>query len=154
MDNHHETSEQSKKYNCIAWALNINDDKWAPYTGRTWFVGLKKYHNFTGNDVQEHKDGFQTVGYEECQDGSLEIGFEKIAFYVKDGSVEHIARQLENGHWTSKLGEHYEDIEHYTLEALEGTLYGNAEVFMKRKKPHKIIKTIKEVKKFFGIKKV
>jgi hypothetical protein len=142
LDNHHETSVQSKDYNCIAWALVINNDRWAPYKDYAWFPGLKKIRDFTGDDIEAHKEGFRTIGYNECSDGSLEPEFEKIAFYIKEGSVEHIARQLDNGHWTSKLGEDYEDIEHYTLNVLEDGFYGKVQVFMKRKKTGIINRTM------------
>jgi hypothetical protein len=133
LNNHHETSKRCSRYNCIAWAMGINDDRWAPYTSHKWFEGFKKIRNYPGDDIEIHKDGFKSIGFEECQNGNFEKSFEKIAFYIKGKSVEHIARQIENGHWTSKLGVRYHDIEHYTLNALEGGLYGHARVFMKRK---------------------
>ncbi len=133
IDNHHETSEASKKYNCIAWAIGITNERWAPYTGHKWFPGLKKIREFPGDDIEAHKQGFATIGYMECFNGDKEEDFEKIALYVKGRSVEHVAKQITNGHWTSKLGKKYHDIEHYSLHALEGTLYGDAIIFMKRK---------------------
>ncbi len=44
---------------------------------------------------------------------------EKLALYADSmGDVTHVARQLPNGNWTSKLGA-LEDIEHKTAEALD-----------------------------------
>ncbi len=43
----------------------------------------------------------------------------------------HVARQLKEGMWTSKLGPD-EDIEHNTLDALEGELYGAVTQVLKR----------------------
>ena len=69
-----------------------------------------------------------------CSDSSLEAGYEKIAIYVKDGIPTHAARQLGDGRWTSKLGK-YEDIEHDSLDALNGDgygEYGRVALFMSR----------------------
>lgn len=73
---------------------------------------------------------FALYGYEASDTDSLESGFEKVAIYVgSDGLPTHMARQLESGVWTSKLGE-WEDIEHGTLTALRRVLwngYSNSE---------------------------
>lgn len=54
------------------------------------------------------------------------------------GEPTHAARQLPSGAWTSKLGE-WEDIEHDTLEALEGSegrgeAYGRVALILKRER--------------------
>jgi hypothetical protein len=81
--------------------------------------------------------GFAVRGYEQCDDGELDIGWEKIAIYVdNDDTPQHVARQLNNGGWTSKLGD-YEDIAHESLAALEGDgkdQYGRAKHFMRRRR--------------------
>ena len=75
---------------------------------------------------------FNTFGYERCSDGFLEEGFEKIAIYQSsDGSISHLARQLSNGRWTSKIGT-LEDIEHGEPSELEGDRYGVVVQYMKR----------------------
>ena len=79
-------------------------------------------------------DLFLAAGYELCGDGNLEDGYEKIAIYAKDGEPTHAARQLGDGRWTSKLGK-YEDIEHDSLDALNGEgfgEYGSVALFMVR----------------------
>jgi hypothetical protein len=43
----------------------------------------------------------------------------------------HAARQLDNGKWTSKLGQ-LEDIEHESLEALSGAVYGSVVQVLKK----------------------
>ena len=71
------------------------------------------------------------MGYVECRDTDLETGFEKIAIFTDaEESPLHLARQLSNGQWTSKLGA-LEDIEH-DLHGLEGLAYGRVAVVMKR----------------------
>jgi hypothetical protein len=88
---------------------------------------------------------FQTKGFEDCDDDSLEDGIEKIALYAtSNGKPTHAARQLENGKWTSKLGDH-EDIVHETLDCLNGErnwfgqiqCYGKPVRYMKRVRPAK-----------------
>jgi hypothetical protein len=75
---------------------------------------------------------FSILGYKEETDSSFEPEFEKVALYSDaDGLPSHAARQKGDGFWTSKLGE-AEDIEHDTLEALEGEAYGKVKIILKR----------------------
>jgi len=75
---------------------------------------------------------FNTLGFERCEDGTLEEGFEKIAVYQsRNGQVSHVARQLSSGRWTSKIGT-LEDIEHSEPSELEGERYGSVTQFMRR----------------------
>jgi hypothetical protein len=75
---------------------------------------------------------YESVGFQCCDDDSLEPGFEKIAIYVNSaGQPRHAARQLSNGKWTSKLGE-LVDIEHETPLSVISAGYGNPVRFMKR----------------------
>jgi hypothetical protein len=80
-----------------------------------------------------------TIGYIECEDGSLEPGFEKIAIYAVQETgggltPTHAAKQLADGRWTSKLGP-YEDIEHTLLENVNCPTYGAAVAYLKRSRP-------------------
>jgi hypothetical protein len=75
-----------------------------------------------------------TLGFSVCSDSDAEQGYEKIAVYGLDGEYTHVARQLETGKWTSKIGA-LEDIEHDTLEGLIGTEYGPVEKLLRRKIP-------------------
>jgi sulfite reductase alpha subunit-like flavoprotein len=75
---------------------------------------------------------FETKNYSQCTGPAREQGIEKIAIYgYETGEARHAARQLANGSWTSKMG-HSVDIEHETLEALEGAFYGKVRVYMAR----------------------
>ena len=80
---------------------------------------------------------FEGMGYSECESDALEAGYEKIALYVDaEGVPTHAARQLQNGAWTSKLGD-WEDIEHDSLMALESaplmnSLYGTVALVLRR----------------------
>lgn len=122
------TSPHTRKYNCLAWAAHEDDRWWSPVPEDDgyWPVGVPREVT-----LQAFIKVYQTCGYEVCDEETVEPGFEKIAIYAKsDGTPTHVARQLENGMWTSKLG-YYEDIDH-ELEGLVGELYGTVQQLMKR----------------------
>ena len=82
---------------------------------------------------------FETLQYQQCADGSLETGYEKIVLFARmnpDGVLAptHAARQLPNGRWTSKIGQ-CEDIEHQQVEDVNGPTYGTPVQFMSRPIP-------------------
>ena len=115
-------------YNCIAWAAG--DDK------RRWDVEHPLGFNYWPAEVPKRWTTpnlisvFRQLGYELCEDGGHDAKFEKIAIYVKGDEPKHAARQLEDGQWTSKLGD-LDDITH-TLQGLTGEVYGRPEVFLRR----------------------
>ena len=81
--------------------------------------------------VESYMKLFSLCEFTECADGSLEHGVEKIAIYAIDYSFKHVAKQLPDGKWSSKLGG-LEDIEHASLDALNGDWYGKTVKYMKR----------------------
>ncbi|HZF41550.1 MAG TPA: hypothetical protein VE715_22215 [Blastocatellia bacterium] len=62
----------------------------------------------------------------------------KIAIYVdRDSLLSHVARQTRSGTWKSKLGIRGKDIEHDSLELLEGDEqdeYGQVAKLMKKRR--------------------
>lgn len=128
------TSPRTRKYNCIAWATGRKDRWWWPDP-----QGIGYWPSGVPREVS--LDAFVAVfeqqGYELCSDGSLEQGFKKVALFANslgDGLLTptHAAIQLDNGHWSSKLGE-CEDIEHDALESVNGPRYGTPVKFLRRK---------------------
>lgn len=121
-------SDATKDYNCIAWAAADSTNRWEPDPLFQWYWpdGVERKYSLAAFHA-----AYRTVGYEICNDGSLEVGFEKIAIFTLDGFPKHAARQLPNGNWTSKLGD-FEDIQHCTLGCLSGPLYGSPQSYMKR----------------------
>jgi hypothetical protein len=77
---------------------------------------------------------FERVGFERCVDGNPENGYQKIALYVIDNEVQHAARLLDTGDWTSKLGFEGLDMIHSHADTLSGESYGIPEIFMKRER--------------------
>jgi hypothetical protein len=84
--------------------------------------------------VAAFEEAFTSLGYTPCEAEGYETGFEKVALYATtDGRPTHMARQLPDGRWTSKLGEQV-DIEH-ELHALAGDLYGTVVRILRRAYP-------------------
>lgn len=132
-DNARITSQEDYRYNCIAWAGEDSKQWWEP-SGAHYHFWL---HHDLAYTMESYVRVFNILGYEESNSSEPEIGFEKIALYAdSNGIPKHAARQLENGVWTSKLGI-IEDIEHDTLEVLEGVDYGRVKVILKRPRYNK-----------------
>ena len=102
------TSPPDEGYNCIAWVLGDDERRWDPFAEIDGYWPSEVPRDDGLNTVQLM---FERVGFTTCEDGSLEVGFEKIALFGSDGLFTHVARQLPNGRWTSKLGADV-DIEH------------------------------------------
>lgn len=112
------TSPFDENYNCIAWAAGDVTNWWWPTAGSKpnyWPEAVP-----ADETIPAFVEAFASLGYTECEGGGYEPGFEKVALYAdQDGIPTHMARQLPDGTWTSKIGE-LPDIQHGTLEALEG----------------------------------
>jgi hypothetical protein len=121
------TSDATEDYNCFTHAVG-RADVWSwPEGSSHWLSGVPRDGTIAGLLA-----GLRLFGYEPCEMGDPEPGVEKVCVYAREGSPEHVARQLPSGEWTSKLGRGL-DITH-TLTALAGAMYGSPVAFMKR--PH------------------
>ena len=74
---------------------------------------------------------FTGEGFSICEADAPEPDYEKIALYAFVGQFTHVARQLDDGRWTSKLGT-LEDITHPSLDSLARGVYGNVHCLMRR----------------------
>ena len=126
-NNHNITSEESFTYNCFAWAVSDSTRRWDPTS--EWYFWPDNVPSDLS--LESFIILFGSQGYEECPNSELELGYEKVSIYTKGGIPTHAARQLESGKWTSKLGD-WEDIEHESLEAIEGGSYGSVGVVLRR----------------------
>ena len=125
-----EASAATDSYNCIAFAVGDCANWWWPRKG----YGLYWPPGFPLSDAAPVLiQIFELHGYSQCDSSSHELGYEKVAIYVRDGRFKHVARQLRSGWWASKLGEE-QDIEHELVEHLEGPSYGKAEYFVRRER--------------------
>lgn len=126
-------------YNCIAWAAQdpgINNPRscrfwWPEGTNAYWPSFIFPSESTVACFVRT----FLFLGYKVCSNSRVEKGFDKLALYaihsskrpltppvrwqeMNDWVPTHMARQLRDGTWTSKLGGS-EDITHFTLDAIE-----------------------------------
>lgn len=132
---HDETSPQTKKYNCIAWAAGESHRRWWPDDPDLgfshWPISAPRE-----TTLAAFVAAFESVGYKTCTSPDRERGFEKVVLYADALGPQHAARQLANGKWTSKLGD-AEDIGHKTPESLNGPLYGQPVAYFRRRLPKK-----------------
>lgn len=122
------TSPATYAYNCIAWAAGETSRKWWPLPGYYWPEGAAMKET-----IAAFVNAFELRGYEIALNPDLEPGIEKIVIYVRDQKPTHAARQLEDGTWTSKLGD-CEDIIHASLEDISGSDYGFPYISMWRRR--------------------
>jgi hypothetical protein len=123
------SSEADPAYNCFAFAVHDTGQYWQKVAVHGYYWPLER-----DDRIEDWVKALSLHNFKLTDTGDLEPGFEKVCIYMNDdGSPEHVARQLESGEWTSKIGKR-EDIQHATLAALEGKEYGDATIFMKRKR--------------------
>ncbi|MDQ3919847.1 MAG: hypothetical protein M3348_15375 [Acidobacteriota bacterium] len=127
------TSKGTFKYNCAAYAFKDETKPWWPIdpkkAGRYyyWPDGLPR-----NNSVADFILAFEREGFEKCDTGDHEEGYEKVAIYVDASDTpKHLARDEGDGRWKSKLGD-LQDIRHHTLDAVETADYGTAKYFMRK----------------------
>jgi hypothetical protein len=126
------TSPETSDYNCIAWGAEEDDRRWDPTNPEQyWPDGVPRELTLAA-----FIQAYQSIGYVPCESVEFEPTFQKVAIYTRDdgqpdgGQPTHVARQLPNGKWTSKMGE-LEDIEH-ELDGLRGFYYGDVAHILKR----------------------
>lgn len=129
--NYRRTSDATPRYNCIAFANDV-DRQW-------WQQGLHGGMYYWPQQISDSLDGwvelFKQQRYVLTNSRGIEGGLEKVAIYVDlaDMLPGHVAKS-DGTTWKSKLGR-YQDIEHNTLDLLEGdTLweYGIVERVLQR----------------------
>ena len=121
-------SPVSDDYNCIAWSLGIDYMS----VGHENLRGIYQPPNISKiPNINNDKRMYNYYGFIDADDSSIEIGYEKIVIYIKDGIVTHAAKQYNKDWWHSKMGASVDAIHH--LNAIQGAIYGYPEFYMKRK---------------------
>ena len=117
-------------YNCVAWAAGVTDAVWWPADPDAYWPPGVPDEVTVGAIVA----ALASVGYVPRPDGRHEVGFEKAAVYARGGLPTHVARQLPDGRWSSKLGRDY-TVTHATPGGVEGLVYGAVVVYVRRPTP-------------------
>jgi hypothetical protein len=126
------TSPICRAYNCVAW---VNEDKlhwWQP-GGRGGFYWPAELDP-DDDSLAAYEKAMRLLGYEDCDNGTFEDGVEKICVYADNGEFSHVAVQVSEAWWSSKLGGE-NDISHRRLESLlhgRPERYGETLSFMSR----------------------
>ena len=128
-NNHSITSPETPDYNCIAWAAGESDRWWWPNPAGHYFwpAGIAREET-----PESFRLAFESIGFEQCGGGDLEQGCEKVVLYCNQNVPTHMARQLPNGEWTSKLGQSF-DISHQAPETVAGGIYGQVVMFFRKR---------------------
>ena len=130
-----ETSSESPKYNCIAWAAGDDSRWWWPDSQNLYFWPQNSPRQET---VDAFVAVFASLGFCVCDNSAVEDGYEKIAIFAKGGKATHAARQITTGNqagrWTSKMGKNIDLV--HDLEAASGPAYGEVRVIMRRLGSH------------------
>ena len=120
--------QPSRRYNCIAYAAGDTSEWWEPIARSYW-----PDYATRSDRIESLIEVFAGLGFEQCQDSSLESGYEKVALYEEGGVWEHAALQTPDGRWRSKMGEG-PLIEHRSPESLSGGMYGSPTIYMRRQR--------------------
>ena len=116
----------SELYNCIAYAAGDTSQWWEHTPGRYWPSWATR-----SASIESLQEVFAGLGFVECNDGSSEPGYQKIALCEDGGEYQHASIQMPNGAWRSKMGEG-PVIEHQSPSSLAGGPYGDPTVFMRK----------------------
>lgn len=116
----------SEVYNCIAYAAGDTSKWWWPDGVNYWPPWAAE------TDRKESlKEVFAGLGYERCDDGRADGGYQKVALYEVNGEMKHAAMQMPSGRWRSKMGQG-PVIEHRSPDSLSNGIYGDATTYMGR----------------------
>jgi len=129
--NYRITSNPDGGYNCVAWAAGESTRWWQPNAAYYW--PLASIPDDEEPSVDHVVALFAHMGFETCPINDARGGYDRVAIYGERDRFTHAARQLDSGWWASKIGPD-EDIEHKTLNVLEGDFYGEAKKVMRRSK--------------------
>jgi hypothetical protein len=129
-----ETSPADPVYNCLAWSAKRDKTIWwepGGQTGTYWPEGVRDDRSF-----ECFVDLFEKLGYKKCNGSHFEFFYKKVALYSTPAwGFSHVCDQLNSGAWTSKLSED-KDIEHNSLECLEGSYpseFGEVKQILKKR---------------------
>lgn len=118
----------SGQYNCIAYAAGDTSQPWSDEPEDYWPPEVARNPSIAGLE-----NLFRWLGFKKCRGSRLETAYQKVALYASKGLWTHVALQMSNGRWRSKLGKGVL-IEHRTPLSLTGDLYGNVYLYMRTRR--------------------
>ena len=116
----------SGQYNCVGYAAEDTTRWWWPDGINYWPTTAVQ-----SDSTESFREMFATLGYEVCEDSNVQAEYLKIALYEAQGEFQHVAIQMPNGRWRSKMGRG-PLIEHSNPDSLSGGPYGNPVTYMRR----------------------
>ena len=127
--NFHLLSPFTYLYNCIAYALGMQD-RWVDSADLPWHWWPPIHKGRKESDLVE---AFRFFGFEECgMDDSIDADYDKVALYGNADGWTHAARVVSDGIYHSKFGASY-DGTHSRGDVLKSQ-YGVPFVIMRRPK--------------------
>jgi hypothetical protein len=131
-DNYRVTSPEADEYNCVAWAMSDDSRWWQPGDPDGYWPLPVESH--TGG-LMAFVQSLVELGFIQGGEGPPKPGLLRVAIYSdRNNFFSHLARQLSDGWWASKLGP-YHDIEHDTPDAVAGGRYGEVAGYLLRPLP-------------------
>jgi hypothetical protein len=126
--NHTVTSGMTPEYNCVSHAIYEDLISLWPDDDNRWPISVE-----CSETIEAFVKLFSQMAFKEVPliESNAVAGYEKIAIFAVDEVPTHVARQLDNGRWTSKLGT-LADIDHADLRCLENGEYGIVVRVMRR----------------------
>lgn len=130
--------EPTGRYNCIAAAFDNADKPWwpepeagrSPYSPFYWPKDSQRSNDSDSFDaLLIDKAGADVYPWDE--EPPYQKGYQKLALFEQDGEPTHLARQLPNGEWLSKIGRN--GLVVHSLENMEHAYYGDVAKFYRLK---------------------
>ena len=122
------SSENTPVYNCIAWAMGM-DDVWVdtcPYPGHWW-----PSNALCNQEYRALKEAFVSVGFEETDDGSFDPLWDKVVLYGDGSHWTHATRIVSDGVEHGKFGGAWDAF--HSGNMFGDSIYGEPFAVMRRK---------------------
>ena len=103
-----------ERYNCLAYAVGDTSQPWSDEPQDYWPPEVLRDPTIAGLERL-----FRWLGLRKRDRSMLEVGYQKVALYGNQGLWNHVALQMPNGRWRSKLGKGAL-IEHETPNGVAG----------------------------------
>lgn len=127
--------EDTPEYNCIGYAIGDTNKPWWPRGGEGGFY----YWPETEKDAEKYSVStfdhlLMTTGHGSITDSEKpEEGYVKLALFTEGDKPTHLARQLADGEWSSKVGAGPLIRHGFDIHEMDNGVYGNVAKIYKLK---------------------